>query len=101
MRERRLRQAAQIDHIRARALLRLSAFENHGQADDWGIDDLGENAHVVTAQIDGCGLAAKKARQILDLIRPAHKRHAEVRAQRREVAATAPRHHDAQGLERG
>ena len=47
VRKRRVRQAAEIDHVRAGSPHRHGAGENRIDAQRGGVDDLGKNAHVM------------------------------------------------------
>ena len=53
------------------------------------VDDLGENAHVVTRQIGRRAAAAEIGRQIVQFVRPALERHAEAAERRVEIGAAA------------
>src|SRR5262249_55484605 len=70
LRKRRVRQAAEIDHVGAGPAHGGGARQDGVDAQRRGVDDLGEDADVVARQIEAARLA-EIGRQILQLLRPA------------------------------
>ncbi len=94
MPERRIRQAAEIDHVGARLPHRASAGQDGIDRERRCIDDLGEDADVVARQVEAAALA-EIGRQVLELVRTALERQAERGGQMVEVGTAPPRHEDA------
>ena len=87
MRERRVRQAPEIDHVGARRPHGGGTRENGIDAQRRRIDDLGEYAHVVTRQIEHRGRAFRSM-PASPSIPPAHARTGRrIRALRRSRSA--------------
>ena len=100
MRERRVRQATEIDHIGALAAQRPRPRQKRLDGQRRGVDDLGEDADIVVREIGRRAAPPKIGRQIADFVGSAHDRNAKLTGQRIEIAAKAPRQDhaiDAQG----
>ena len=100
MRERRVRQTAEIDHVGARRPHGGGARENGIDGQGRRIDDLGEYAHVLTGEIETAAVLSEVCRQVLQFLRPALEPDAEVGAQAVEIGAAAAGHQDPIGLHR-
>ena len=100
MRKGRVGKAAEIDHVGALVRIILGPFQNlldgHGRC----VDDLGEDLDIVFGHVRRLAGAAEIDGNILDLFRPAHDRHAVMRAQAVEIGAAAAGQHDLAGLDR-
>ena len=99
MRERRIRQAAEVDHVGARLPHRVGARQDGIDRKRRCIDDLGEDADVVARQVEAAALA-EIARQVLEFVRPALERHAELGREAVEIGAAAARHQDPARVDR-
>ena len=97
MREGRVGQAAEIDHIRSGGAVLVGAGEDLVQRQGRRLDDLGEDAHVVAAQIDRTAGAAEMARQVLQIVRPALEGRAELGRERRQIHPRPPGEEDSRG----
>ncbi len=94
MRERRIGQAAEIDHVGAGRSETPGLLNDRRYADLGRLDDLGKDADVGARQIGRRAAAAEEGRQIGDLVGAAHERHAEFGGKPVEVGAAAAGHHD-------
>ena len=100
MGKRRIRQATKIDDIRARGRHRKRAIQDLVDRQSRGVDDLGEDADVMTGKIDlVCGRAEKR-RQIVQLIGAAFEDDAEFGGKRRQIRAATSGDDDAGRLDR-
>ena len=100
MRKREAGPAAEVDHVRALGAQRRRARSQRVERQRRRIDDLGEDARVVAAEIGGLGTEAEEGGQVGDLLGAAHECHAELRRQRRLIEADAAGQDDAVGLQR-
>ena len=100
MRERRVRQATEIDHIGAALGIVLRALDDGLDRERGGIDDLGEDLDVVFGHVGGLARPAEILRDVLELVGPAQERHAETLAQAGKIGAAAAGQHDLVGLDR-
>ena len=98
MRERRVGQTAEIDDVRARGAEPSRAFDDRRDAHRRGVDDLGEEAHVLAREIRLAAGAAEIRRQIGDFFRPALDACAQFARKQRKIGAAAARQNDAVGL---
>ena len=76
MGKRRIRQAAEIDHIRAAMTIVFGTGEDILDAHGGGVDDLGEDVDVVFGHIRRTARPAEKDRNVLHLVGAALDRHA-------------------------
>ncbi len=100
MREGRVGQTAEVDHIGAGLRQFLRARDDIGHAHRRGVDDLREDAHIEAREIRRRAAASKIHGQIGDLLRPALEGNAELAAQHGEIGAAAARQNDAIRLDR-
>ena len=91
MAEGRVRQAAQVDHVGAGPPVGFGPRDDFFEAQGRGLDDLGEDAHVVARQVGRPALAAEELRQVGEIVGAALEGYAEVAPQLVQVAAEAPR----------
>ncbi len=80
-RKRRLRQAAEVDDVGAGRGKRVRPRDQCLDRQHRRIDDLGEDPDVVAGKVGRLAGPAEERRQVGDLVRAAHERHAEMRRQ--------------------
>ena len=95
VREGRLRKAAEVDDVGAAGGELAGADLDARDGKLRRLHDLGEDQGVVARQVAGRRALAEELRQVYQLLRAAHHRHAEARAERLEIAAAAAGHQDA------
>ncbi len=100
MREGRIGQAAEIDDVGAGFAHARRACPDFVYGERRGIDDLGEDAHVVAGEIRRVPALAEIGREVFQLLGTALERHRELRAQSPEIRPAAARQQDAIGLHR-
>src|SRR5947209_16013633 len=100
MRERRIRQATEIDDVGAGGFERFCARQNPLHISCRRINNLREYPDVITREVGRLALGAEIARQIGDLVRPALEAHAKIRGKLAEIGVTAAGHDDAVGFDR-
>ncbi len=100
MRERRVRQAAEIDDVGAGRTHRARARQNIVDPEHRRFDNLGEDADIAARQIEPATAFAEISRQIVQFLRPALERHAEFNAQARKIGAATARYDDTRRLDR-
>ncbi len=88
------RQAADVDHVGAVAAITLGALDDPGNAELRRVDDLGEHAHIVAAQIRGKRLATKIGWQILQVLGPTLHADTELLGQCVNITLAQARHDD-------
>ncbi len=94
MRKRRVRQATQVDDIRAIVAVAPRPRDDPGNVERRRIHDLGEDEHVVARQVHGSPRPPEELRNVLEFHRAAHDRHAEVGRQSVQIATTPARHQE-------
>src|SRR5205085_3709886 len=95
MGEGRAGQAAEIDDIRTLIGELAGTRQNALDREMRGLDDLGEDADVVAAEIDAEALLAEMRRQIVEILGPALDRHTKLVRERGKIAGTMTGHDDA------
>ena len=100
MRERRVGQAAEIDHVGALLHIVGGALQDRLDGKRGRIDDLGEDLDVVFGHVGGFARAAEENGDVLELVRPAQEGHAEALAETVEIGTAAAGQQDLGGLDR-
>ena len=94
VRERRIRQAADVDYISAVTVIPCRTGKDFVHADLRGFHYLGKNAHAVVVQAGRCCLPAEKNGQVLDVHGAPLHRYAQRLAQRLQVTLAQSRDDD-------
>src|SRR5947209_19519860 len=100
MRERRIRQATEIDDVGAGGFERFCARQNPLHISGRRINNLREYPDVITREVGRLALGAEIARQIGDLVGAALDAEAKIRRELAEIRMTAAGYDDAVGLHR-
>src|SRR5690348_1897490 len=100
MRKRRVRQAAEINDVRARCAHCARALKDCINAERGCIDDFGENSNVVARKVEIASALSEIRGQILELLGPALEGHAEIGAQAIEIGAAPARQQHARRIQR-
>src|SRR6185437_10676277 len=93
-------QTTEIDDVGALAGEVAGADENLVDREERRLDDLGEDADVVAAEVGAVPLLPEMRRQVVKILRAALYRQVELVRQRSEVAGTMAWHDDAVGGDR-
>lgn len=91
VRERGIRQAPDVDDVRAIPSIVLRLANNAIHAEFWRISNLGENADIVVGQVADPGFPSEEFGEITKLIGTAFERDTETFRQGRKITATTPR----------
>ncbi len=94
MRKRHAGLAAEVDDVGRGLDHPAGAGDQLLDAERRRIDDLGEDPDIVLAEIGVHAFLAEERRQIVDLVRPPEKRHAEMGRQAGEVHPASPGEED-------
>ena len=100
MAERRVRPAADVDHVGAGRAHGGGAVEDLVDRQRRRIDDLGKDAHVMAGEVKAAGASTEIGGEILQLVRAALEGDIERFGEAREVHAAAAGQDDAIGIDR-